>query len=115
MHHGDCDAAVADLKFQSNKCYASPDCNHLIGRRMSWYSIRGSVVAFACNWNAWVVPVGREKDISDVLGVITDRCGRYVPGTYVHLEGGTPFTGYMNYSPGLDFCERATASSQHRC
>ncbi|RKK19915.1 hypothetical protein BFJ70_g9872 [Fusarium oxysporum] len=38
--------------------------------------------------------------------VVTDTCGWYVPGTLVPSSIGfdTVGCGYMNYSPGLDFC-----------
>ena len=42
MNSGDCDAAVADLKSQVGD-------STLIPNSQSYYSVRGSVVAFACN------------------------------------------------------------------
>ncbi|RGP76805.1 hypothetical protein FLONG3_5073 [Fusarium longipes] len=116
MNTRDCDAAVEDLKVQSDRCYADKKkCNHLIDRKMSWYSIRGSVVAFACNWFWEPVAMGRRDYLTDVMARITKNCGLYVPGTYTSSEGGVPYYGYMNYRAGLDFCMDSDSSNRPRC
>ncbi|KAF4453291.1 hypothetical protein F53441_4021 [Fusarium austroafricanum] len=72
----------------------------------AWYSIWGDVVAFCCTDT--VFPMTSSK-YAGLLERITDRCGWYVPGTLVPSSIGfdTIGCGYMNYSPGLDFCANA--------
>lgn len=117
MHHGDCDAAVEDLKFQSDREYSKPERErrHLITPGEAWYSIRGSVVAFACNQYWSGVPVSRRDGFNSVFQQITDRCGWYVPGTWVNVERGSAHNGYMNYRENLDFCRDSTQSNQKKC
>ncbi|KAH8812871.1 hypothetical protein F5884DRAFT_317843 [Xylogone sp. PMI_703] len=116
LNHGDCDAAVADLKTQPEK-YGS------IGPYLSHYSIRGSVVAFACNIRGGLNGIG-SVDYSDwmvtrVLQVVTDKCGWYIAGTGIYedlfLDDEYPEIGYMRYSNGLDFCVAADSASAGSC
>ncbi|KXJ97294.1 hypothetical protein Micbo1qcDRAFT_229992 [Microdochium bolleyi] len=117
MNHGDCDAAVEDLKFQSDREYGKPEWerNHLIAPGTSWYSIRGSVVAFSCNWYWAYMPIPRRDGYTNVFGYITRECGWYVPGTWVNDDSGSVHVGYMNYRAGLDFCMDATRSNDESC
>ncbi|KXJ97295.1 hypothetical protein Micbo1qcDRAFT_191815 [Microdochium bolleyi] len=119
MNHGDCDAAVEDLKHQSDVEYAKDygDRKNLILPGQSFYSIRGSVVAFACNRNWNYAPVPRRDSFTQFYGEITNRCGWYVPGTWTNdnLDGGVPHVGYMNYRANLDFCQDSTQSNRDRC
>ena len=111
LNHGDCDAAVADLKGQLGR-------NTLIDGGKAYYSIRGGVVAFACdpvkNWQA--------AASSDLMAAaadhITKACGWYIPGTaeFDHdFAAEAAYLGYMAYSAGLDFCGNAIASGQSKC
>ncbi|KAI9162987.1 insecticidal toxin complex protein [Paramyrothecium foliicola] len=47
LNHGDCDAAVADLKEQVSRAGTL-----WLGGGLCWYSIRGAAVAFICNHNS---------------------------------------------------------------
>ncbi|KAF4502106.1 hypothetical protein FAGAP_1677 [Fusarium agapanthi] len=69
----------------------------------AWYSIWGDVVAFCCTEGLYPMTT---TNYAGLLERITDRCGWYVPGTLVPSSLGlyTIGCGYMNYSPGLDFC-----------
>ncbi|RHZ52632.1 uncharacterized protein CDV56_107041 [Aspergillus thermomutatus] len=110
MNHGDCDAAVQALKNQFGSGQAD------IGAHLAWYSISGSVVAFACNREGGKA-AGSAAKITGALQGITNKCGWYVPGTQ-HLYTGlfyTPYFGYMNYRPGLDFCTMSVSSGSHKC
>lgn len=53
----------------------------------------------------------RSSQYAGLLQSITDRCGWYVPGTLVPSSIGfsTVGCGYMNYSPGLDFCANSVS------
>lgn len=73
MNHGDCDAAVNDLKSQT---YANP----AIEGPWSYYSIRGSVIAFIC-WDYTGVTNFRADAVGLAASIATDTCGWYVPGT----------------------------------
>ncbi|UNI23778.1 hypothetical protein JDV02_009578 [Purpureocillium takamizusanense] len=103
MVHHDTDAAVADLTHQ-----LGPD------RRFEYssiYSIRGSVVAFACGLfkPAWASAAVTTK----VLAQLTTRCGPYVSGngfprgTEAEGNKNAAMIGYMTYHKGLHFCEKA--------
>ncbi|KAF4950183.1 hypothetical protein FSARC_13275 [Fusarium sarcochroum] len=72
----------------------------------AWYSIWGDVVAFCCASGTFPMSSSR---YADHLARITDRCGWYVPGTYSPSSIGLSSVdcGYMNYSPGLKFCDNA--------
>jgi len=122
LNHGDCDGAVNALKSQFN---AQPGRYGQIDPGMAWYSIRGSVVAFACNEENSNVPFRfDDPNFTDSLRGITNSCGWYVAGTrrYVGLSGfPEPFpsawlnTGYMIYYPGHDFCGASTISPADHC
>lgn len=60
-------------------------------------------VAFCCTDGQYPMSA---TNYAGLLERITDRCGWYVPGTLVPSSIGfdTIGCGYMNYSPGLDFC-----------
>jgi hypothetical protein len=106
MNRGDTDAAVADLKAQLNEyTYIPPG--------QSYYSIRGGAVAFACHYGS--EPKGIAGDILRVVfKSLTGRCGQYVPSTKEDFDSSFA-VGYMNYTPGLDFCGHARSSAQHKC
>ncbi|GIC89715.1 uncharacterized protein Aud_006140 [Aspergillus udagawae] len=74
MNHGDCDAAVQALKNQFGSGTVQ------IGANLAWYSISGSVVAFACNKVNARAEASADR-LTRSLQSITDRCGWYVPGT----------------------------------
>jgi hypothetical protein len=106
MNHGDCDAVVADLQsqFEAND-YTLPD-------NANFYSIRGSVIAFACNPLCCKDTIG--ATFNSYAAYITEACGWYVPGT-VWSPGFPQAFGYMNYYDGLDFCGASTSSPLHTC
>lgn len=111
VDHGDCDAAVANLKAQvGNGVYVQP--------QLSYYAIRGSVVAFICNYSDSQSPVTVGL-ITTAAGHITNRCGEYIAGTYASLIAPHDLAGYnigyMRYSSGLNFCEDATGSTSNCC
>ncbi|KAF2748172.1 hypothetical protein M011DRAFT_476786 [Sporormia fimetaria CBS 119925] len=108
MNHGDCDAAVDDLK---NQLRGGGCC----GGFLNYYSIRGSVVAFACNRNGDNVSRG-DGDFSWAIGEITNRCGWYVAGSFDAGDWDYQMImGYMIYHPGLDFCGMSTSSPHGSC
>jgi hypothetical protein len=51
-----------------------------IGPNLAWYSISGSVVAFACNKVAAQAEASADR-LTRALQGITERCEWYVPGT----------------------------------
>ena len=120
LDHGDCDAAVSDLSNQFGGYDGYPCATILEG--MSYYSIRGSVVAFGCN-------TGTAGDIGicgneygEVLQVVTVQCGAYTAGTFAYLTSYNvplpePYInlGYMQYYAGLDFCGNADLSPVSYC
>ena len=120
LDHGDCDAAVSDLSNQFGGYDGSPCV--WIQADMSYYSIRGSVVAFGCNpgYLGGIVQVCGQ-DYGDDLKVITSQCGAYVAGTFSPvLEGISERKtyidlGYMQYYAGLDFCGNAESSPVSSC
>jgi hypothetical protein len=126
LNPGDCDAAVADLTNQLNHGGGPNNCG-VIPRERAWYSIRGSVVAFACVGllaDEPIVICG--KDLADSLSAVTGRCGRYMAGTMMrtmyspNLEigiapSGAAALGYMRYSDGLDFCKHAEDDRATKC
>jgi len=83
---------------------------------MSFYSIRGNVVAFACNRSpdrSWLLIA---NDYANALGSITGSCGSYIAGAY---EFGDPnqalIVGYARYANGDDFCGGSTSSPANHC
>ena len=111
VDHGDCDAAVANLKNQvANGATVQP--------QMSYYAIRGSVVAFICSYSSSPVPVTVGL-ITTAAGHITDRCGLYIAGTYESLIAPNDLAGYnigyMQYYSGLNFCSAAVGSTSTCC
>ncbi|CAF3617369.1 unnamed protein product [Fusarium graminearum] len=101
MNHGNCDTAVDMLKAQFDRSDGG------VGEvTQAWYSIYGDVVAFCCAQGTFPL---FSSQYADYLGRITDRCGWYVPGTFSPSSIGFSAVdcGYMNYSPGLDFCGNA--------
>jgi hypothetical protein len=109
MDPGSCDAAVADIKNQFGG-------GNTVNSGLSFYSIRGSVVAFVCNRSS----ASYNSDgnfFALVASDITNTCGRYVPGS--RDEGSNAFGqviyGYMNYQNGLDFCYYSTNSASSSC
>ena len=89
LNPGDCDAAAADLKVQTD---AFPGGQGKLGLLESRYSIRGGVVAFVCantvddvsksshdfEWDSSILTLS--------LGAITKLCGLYVAGTLGYLS-----------------------------
>ncbi|RGP62579.1 hypothetical protein FSPOR_9158 [Fusarium sporotrichioides] len=101
MNHGNCDTAVDMLKAQFSRSDGG------VGEvNQAWYSIWGDVVAFCCASGGYPVTASR---YADYLARITDRCGWYVPGTFSPSSIGFSSVdcGYMNYAPGLAFCDTA--------
>lgn len=107
LNHADTDAAVADLKAQltADGKYIEPG--------LSYYSIRGGVVAFACNLDHQAILHVWEDVITQAAGQITNACGEYVAGS----EGGHfDFAiGYMRSGPNVDFCGGALTSPANSC
>ena len=114
LNTGDADAAVADLKSQF------PQDKHYDGAP-NYYSIRGSVVAYACNVKGKIfVKNATPLLITQMLEKVSNQCGRYVGGwgmfTEEALEDPWPaHFGYMNYKPGLNFCREGTNILQSKC
>ncbi|KAK4228438.1 hypothetical protein QBC38DRAFT_152559 [Podospora fimiseda] len=113
MDRSDCDEAVANLKQQ----ITNNGGRVYVPSGLSYYAIRGSVVAFICSpgSNSAVTPVDLPT-LSNLYGQITHYCGQYTPGTYKH---GTPIAsasvdvGYMN--SGGNFCATAESSLATKC
>ncbi|KAH7371950.1 hypothetical protein BKA66DRAFT_572518 [Pyrenochaeta sp. MPI-SDFR-AT-0127] len=106
MNPGNCDAAVADLKNQ---------LSNLIPSGTAFYSIRGDVVAFACNRGSsnWIM---NGNAYGEQLVHITNLCGRYIAGSRQAGEDNRALiVGYMRYSNGADFCGASTSSPANHC
>ncbi|KAH7238144.1 hypothetical protein BKA59DRAFT_236893 [Fusarium tricinctum] len=101
MNHGNCDTAVDMLKDQFRR-----EEDGVAEVTQAWYSIWGDVVAFCCTDDVYPMDATR---YADILSHITNTCGWYVPGTMAPSTIGISSIdcGYMNYSPGLDFCAHA--------
>lgn len=119
LNHGDCDAAVSDLKRQTGG-------GQSIAMGLAFYSIRGGVVAFSCaTWPDSSDTYGDpfEWDVEEItlsLAAITKLCGWYVAGTANYMDWGatdwnSPLIGYMQYYNGLDFCYAANGAAAGRC
>lgn len=102
----DCDNAVAGLKSQF-------DPQASIDAYMAWYTIRGSVVAFACNTVSSTSDSFAPQYLDLSYSVITETCGWYVAGTWFAVLQVN--IGYMNYYGGLDFCAASQGSSADHC
>ncbi|KAH7010742.1 hypothetical protein B0J12DRAFT_751346 [Macrophomina phaseolina] len=107
LNHGDCDAAVADMKRQV-------DGGVHIQPHQAYYSIRGSVVFFSCNTGDGQVFMD-VPSVTFIAGEITKACGYYIAGTFARQGYPPEASGYMRYSAGLDFCRAAKASPAHSC
>jgi hypothetical protein len=107
VDHQNTDDAVADLKNQ-----LGDDGQYLLGAQ-AYYSVRGSVVAFACNLDADATLLVWTDIITQSAGQITSACGLYVAGTAGGLYSYA--FGYMQYSNGLDFCTNALGSPANHC
>ncbi|KAK5995405.1 hypothetical protein PT974_03809 [Cladobotryum mycophilum] len=118
LNHGDTDAVVRDLK---NQVGNGVDISWLI----AYYSIRGRVVAFACNdvfgQHDYSVSAGVDAEYLVLSYGATNRlCGWYMAGTsfvgfWAPIDDNRPSVGYMRYSPDLDFCGNALTSPAERC
>ncbi|KAJ6442504.1 cupin 2 domain-containing protein [Purpureocillium lavendulum] len=104
----DTNAAVKDLKYQvgSFKFFSYK----------SVYSIRGSVIAFACNMHS--ESYTSAQLIPQMLEAVTQACGRYVVGAATTDE--TPgkheaWVGYMENIDGVDFCYQRTTWTDSSC
>jgi len=111
----DCDAAVQDLKNQVN---SQPYGGIYPKVGNSWYSIRGSVVAFQCplrDGSTWL----QASLISSQLAIITATCGRYIAGSIIGIDLFGNFNdyglGYMQAYPGLQFCDAEFNPGQNCC
>lgn len=114
MDHGNCDAAVQDMKNQLGSGVTIPSGN-------AYYSIRGNAVAFVCTraqlTGHWV----DAQIFSDAAATITTACGWYVAGTIQHGHWGSSNAqwdedlGYMQYTAGLNFCGNAEGSPASSC
>lgn len=107
LDHDDTDAAVADLKSQLTKDgkYIEPG--------LAYYSVRGGVVAYACNLDSNAYLHVWEDIVTQAAGQITGACGEYVAGS----QGGRfDFAiGYMRSGPDVDFCGGALTSPANSC
>jgi hypothetical protein len=115
LDHGNCDNAVVGLKNYLNQ-NADPNfssgCYDLVPYSTT-YTYVNDVVVFLCN-GAQDYGVC-SNDVTNSLAAITNNCGWYIAGTeaaeawYPELDGSLTvdppyFTGYMQYSPGLNWC-----------
>lgn len=107
LNHQDCDSAVADIKNQVGSGV------HIQAHR-AYYSIRGSVIFFACNTGDGQLYMD-VPSVTDIAGSLTEVCGRYIAGTYARLGYPPEASGYMRYSQGLDFCAAAKTSPASSC
>jgi hypothetical protein len=106
MNAGNCDAAVSDLKYQLDSYGAIP-------AGQSYYSIRGDVVAFACNRDTNNPSQPWDGSYFGVVAAgITSQCGNYIAGSY---QAFNTIFGYMRYSNGINFCADSTNSPSNRC
>ena len=111
MNHGECDAAVADLKDQ-----VSRRGTLWLGGGLCWYSIRGGAVAFICNPYSGTNTNGFTADgIGLSTSIITGDCGWYTAGTHAWGYYKSLLVGYMIYRPGLDFFGDAMSSDSQHC
>jgi hypothetical protein len=110
MDHGNCDAAVEELK-------KSMGVSGAYVTVPSWFSKKNNVVAFVCNYksdqNYFYI---NSQYFHDSLATVTDSCGWYVAGS----EGYQARTdiasiGYMQFKEGVDFCANALGSPNHNC
>ncbi|EUC29465.1 hypothetical protein COCVIDRAFT_41222 [Bipolaris victoriae FI3] len=90
MHHGDTDAANADLDYQCSN-YGPTKGRH------NYYSVRGNTVAFFCNYALNSVQCTAERR-AQLSAAITRTCGWYHAGWW---DGG--LTSY-GYDTGRCFC-----------
>jgi len=79
----------------------------------------GDVVAFICHNRGASTPTHTTPEkFGNTLADITNKCGRYIAGTFHSVDGlgvlGIEY-GYMRFYPGLNFCSASTASSDHSC
>lgn len=102
-----CDAAVSNLERQLPTNGDTRIYNN-------YYAINGPVVAFVCIIGKYAADL-TGGEVSAYYGQITAKCGRYISGTFEHAQEGTYFVGYMQYTPGLNFCDDATHSTHHSC
>ncbi|GME37248.1 uncharacterized protein LTHEOB_4493 [Neofusicoccum parvum] len=107
LNNADCDAAVADMKNQVSGGVH-------IQAHLSYYSIRGSVVFFACNGGDGQLFMD-SPTVAYIATQITNSCGWYTAGTFARLGYLSESSGYMRYSAGLDFCGAAKTSPAHSC
>lgn len=81
---------------------------------MSYYSIKGGVVAFACN------PAGNGNGkllysdlIASSMQTITNACGWYIAGAT--KDSDNVHIGYQNMFPGADFCGNWNKGIANHC
>ncbi|KAM0229911.1 hypothetical protein ACHAPO_009633 [Fusarium lateritium] len=108
LDHQNCDLAVADLKNQVTPGKSVKN---------NYYSIKGNVVAFVCR--PYTTYGGYYTD-AEYLGLIfrdiSSTCGQYIAGTSQNIVNlSFAYVGYMQYTPGLDFCATSTSSRQYSC
>jgi hypothetical protein len=108
MNTGDCDAAVADLKHQFGSI-------NKVGPYLSFYSIRGGVVAFVCNTYSGSSFYTSGDTLGREFAAITNACGRYIAGSRDMGTSAPTIVGYMRYRNGLDFCRDSTSSPSNHC
>ncbi len=101
LQGGTCDDAVGDLEHQLGNGAS-------VQGGLSYYAIRGDVVAFVCNPGPYDARVSG-GDASQSLGRVTGACGYYIAGTY---DYGIKI-GYMH--TGQNWCDNADRSKAHRC
>jgi hypothetical protein len=111
MDHGSCDAAVDDLKRQLGTGA------YITAPYQSFYSVRGSVVAFVCNFHYDTTFFYANADyFGQSAARITDSCGWYIAGSEGYQARTDIATlGYMNFATGTDFCGNALSSPAHSC
>jgi hypothetical protein len=102
LDNRNCDAAVADM---TNAMSSGP-----VLPGLSFYSIRGDVLAFACNRGEEPFPA--YDGFRDFVQHIVDNCGSYVAGSSQLVE---TIMGYMQYQNGRDFCAASTTSLHSHC
>lgn len=115
MDHSDCDMATDELRLLIEEANGTV----YVPISTGYYRRHGAVVTFICSppENQAVTPITRE--IYDyALWFITDRCGHYVPGSYIHGELGKSMEhcGYMRTKfPDTQICDHVMDALYDKC
>ncbi|KAF2186593.1 hypothetical protein K469DRAFT_141868 [Zopfia rhizophila CBS 207.26] len=95
LDHGNTDAVNADIDRQCGN-------GAQVGSGLTYYAIRGDVVAFFCNFRSGFASTCTARERQQYSGQITNACGWYNSGWYTY------FNNYWSYGydRGRCFCEQ---------